>query len=64
MVATQQVWENHDMGALVKERLTMVLDLQKAVVASYAKLLCLMPKALLLEMRHRTYHRVHCDSSA
>jgi hypothetical protein len=31
--------ENHDMGALVKERLTVVLDLQKAVVASYAKVL-------------------------
>jgi hypothetical protein len=39
MVATQQVWENHDMGALVKERLTVVLDLRKAVDASYAKLL-------------------------
>jgi hypothetical protein len=39
MVATQQVWENNNMGALVKERLTMVLDLQKVVVASYDKLL-------------------------
>jgi hypothetical protein len=39
MVATQQVWENHDMGALDKERMTMVLDLQKVVVASYSKLL-------------------------
>jgi hypothetical protein len=39
MVATHQVWENHDMGALDKERLIVVLDLQKAVVASYAKLL-------------------------
>jgi hypothetical protein len=39
MVATQQVCENHDMGALDKERMTMVLDLQKAVVASYSKLL-------------------------
>jgi hypothetical protein len=39
MVATRQVCENHDMGTLVKERLTVVLDLQKAVVASYAKLL-------------------------
>jgi hypothetical protein len=39
MVATHQVWENHDMGALYKERLTVVLDLQKTVVASYAKLL-------------------------
>jgi hypothetical protein len=39
MVATQQVWGNHDMGALDKERLTVVLDMQKAVVASYAKLL-------------------------
>jgi hypothetical protein len=37
MVATQQVWENHDMGALDKERLTVVLDLQKLVVTSYAK---------------------------
>jgi hypothetical protein len=24
IVATQQVWENHDMGALDKERLTIV----------------------------------------
>jgi hypothetical protein len=39
MVATQQVWENNNMVALVKERLTMVLDLQKVVVASYDKLL-------------------------
>jgi hypothetical protein len=39
MVATQQVWENHDMGALDKERLTVVLDMQKVVVASYDKLL-------------------------
>jgi hypothetical protein len=39
MVATQQVWENHDMGALVKERLIVVFDMQKAVVASYEKLL-------------------------
>jgi hypothetical protein len=39
MVDTHQVWENHDMWALDKKRLTMVLDLQKAVVASYAKLL-------------------------
>jgi hypothetical protein len=39
MVPTQQVWENHDTGALDKERLTVVLELQKAVVASYAKLL-------------------------
>jgi hypothetical protein len=39
MVATQQVWENYDMGALDKERLIVVLDLQKAEVASYAKLL-------------------------
>jgi hypothetical protein len=39
MVATLQVWENHHMGALDKEMLTLVLDLQKAVVASYAKLL-------------------------
>jgi hypothetical protein len=31
--------ENHDMGALVKEKLTVVLDMQKAVLASYAKLL-------------------------
>jgi hypothetical protein len=37
MVATQQVWENHDMGDLFKERLTVVLVLQKVVVASYAK---------------------------
>jgi hypothetical protein len=33
------VWKNHDMGALDKERLMVVLDLQKAMVASYAKLL-------------------------
>jgi hypothetical protein len=39
IVATQQVWENHDFGVLVKERLIVVLHLQKAVVASYAKLL-------------------------
>jgi hypothetical protein len=39
MVATQQVCENDDMGALDKERLIVVLDLQKAEVASYAKLL-------------------------
>jgi hypothetical protein len=39
MLATQEVWENHDMCALNKERLIVVLDLQKAVVASYAKLL-------------------------
>jgi hypothetical protein len=39
MVATQQLWENHDMGTLDKKRLTVVLDLQKAVVASYTKLL-------------------------
>jgi hypothetical protein len=39
MVATQQVWENDDMGALDKEKLIVVLDLQKAEVASYAKLL-------------------------
>jgi hypothetical protein len=39
MVATQQVWGDHDMGALDKERLTVVLDLQKDVVESYAKLL-------------------------
>jgi hypothetical protein len=39
MVATQQVLENHDMGALDKERLTVLLDLQKVVVASYVKLL-------------------------
>jgi hypothetical protein len=39
MMATQQVWKNYAMGALVKGRLTGVLDLQKAVVASYAKLL-------------------------
>jgi hypothetical protein len=39
MVATQQVWENHDMGALDKERLAVVLDLQKVVLASYTKLL-------------------------
>jgi hypothetical protein len=38
MIATQQVWEKHDMGALDKERLIVVLDLQKVVVASYAKL--------------------------
>jgi hypothetical protein len=29
MVATQQVWENHDMGALGKERLTVVLTCRK-----------------------------------
>jgi hypothetical protein len=39
MVATQQVWKNHDMGALDKERLTVILDLQKAMVVSYDKLL-------------------------
>jgi hypothetical protein len=39
MAATKQVWENHDMGALDKERLTMVLDLHEVVFASYAKLL-------------------------
>jgi hypothetical protein len=39
MVATQKVWGSYDMEALDKERLTVVLDLQKAVVASYAKLL-------------------------
>jgi hypothetical protein len=39
MVATQQVGGKDDMGALDKERLMVVLDLQKAVVASYAKLL-------------------------
>jgi hypothetical protein len=39
MVATQHVWGNHDMGALDKEKPTMILDLRKAVVASYAKLL-------------------------
>jgi hypothetical protein len=39
MVATQQVWKNHDMGDLDKERLTVVLDMQKVVVASYDKLL-------------------------
>jgi hypothetical protein len=39
MVATQQLWKNHDMGTLDTERLTVVLDLQKAVVASYTKLL-------------------------
>jgi hypothetical protein len=38
MVATQQVGEINDMGALDKERLTW-FDLQKMVVASYAKLL-------------------------
>jgi hypothetical protein len=39
MVAIQQVWEIFNMGALDKERPTVVLDLYKAVVASYAKLL-------------------------
>jgi hypothetical protein len=38
MVATQQVWENLDLVSLGKERL-MVVGLQKAAVASYAKLL-------------------------
>jgi hypothetical protein len=37
MIATEQVWENIDLGALVKEMLTVVLDLQKAMVASYSK---------------------------
>jgi hypothetical protein len=63
VVATQQVWENHDMGALGKEG-WLWFDLKKAVVASNAqKLLLLNAKALLLEMWHRTYHRVHCGSS-
>jgi hypothetical protein len=53
---------NHDMGALEKEA-SLLVDLQKAVVVSYAKLLWLMPKALLLKTRHWTYHRVHCGSS-
>jgi hypothetical protein len=62
MVATQQGGGNHDMGALDKEA-SLLVDLQKAVVVSYAKLLWLMPKALLLKTRHWTYHRVHCGSS-
>jgi hypothetical protein len=38
MVATQQGGGNHDMGALDKEA-SLLVDLQKAVVVSYAKLL-------------------------
>jgi hypothetical protein len=37
MIATQQVWENNDIRALDKERMIVVLDLQKAVVESYTK---------------------------
>jgi hypothetical protein len=51
MVATQQVWENNDMGALVKERLTVVLTCRKwwlnpmqKVAMTHSK-----PKALLLK---------------
>jgi hypothetical protein len=36
MVATQQVWENHDMGALGKEG-KLWFDLLEVVVASYAQ---------------------------
>jgi hypothetical protein len=62
MIATQQVGEKMTWGLLDKERLTVVFDLQKAMGASYAKLLRLMPKALLLKTWHRTYHRVHYGS--
>jgi hypothetical protein len=48
-----RLMENHDIGALVKERLTVVLDLQKAVLASYAKLLWLMP---IFYLRHDIEH--------
>jgi hypothetical protein len=42
------------MGALDKERLTVVLNLQKVMVVSYAKLLSLMPK--LSSLRHDIEH--------
>jgi hypothetical protein len=39
MIAAQHVWGNHDMGTLDKEMVMVILDLQKTVIASYAKLL-------------------------
>jgi hypothetical protein len=62
MVATHQVRGKDGMGALVKGRLTVV-GLVESCGCILCQLLRLMPKALLLEMRHRTYYRVHYGSS-
>ncbi len=64
MVATQQVEEKMTWGLLNKEGLTQVWLTESSGYNLCQKVLRLtiLLISLLLEMRHQTYHKVHCGS--